>query len=282
MELIKLSEFPSVAANATSTLVTDELLDMSCHGLIFVLGGTTFTKAHMNNIRLRLDGKPILDDVSGTQLQTLNSYEGLPNVTNYLVHWFGDPTAQTIKGQHLGDLDFSIYRRPLEIKVQIGAATAPTLEVWAITGVPKLQMGLEYTELEAAQMRSLIKTEIQMAAAVTRKSYGVSIGAEPGARIRKIGFFNTALTHVELKKQRLTKWDNVGIALNSAYQEQFSRSPQAGLYMLDRIADGVQGEAEASVNPSSGRPWNIQINLTTSGADTISAFADLHGVWQQL
>src|SRR5690606_33205123 len=113
---------------------------------------------------------------------------------------FGDVSARTVRGQHLGDVDCSIYRKPLEIEVSIGAATAPTLEVWAICGPPKLAMGLQFSPLEAAQLRALIRTVIQPAAAITRKSYGMSLGSGAGARLRRAYFFHTNLTSVEFLK----------------------------------------------------------------------------------
>jgi hypothetical protein len=281
MDLIKLNQFPAVAANSVATLVTDELRGQSVHALVFEMGGTTFDETHLSNLMVRLDGKVLFDGISGAQLKDLNEYEGLTSVGDYLIYFFGDPTAQTIRGQHLGDLDLSIYPAPLEIQCTIGGATAPTLQVHAVTGVPKLSMNLGYEAKEAAQIRALIRTVIQPSAAVTRKTFGISLGSTPGARLRRLGFFHSNLTSVEYKKQSLIKHDDVSIALNSAIQQQYARVPQSGLYMLDRMYDGNQGEAETTVDPN-GKPWNQQMALTTSGGDTITAFADVHAAWSQL
>jgi hypothetical protein len=281
MDLLRLNQFPSVAANARSTLVTDQLLDTSIHGLVFERGGGAFTNAHVSNIRVRVDGKDVVNGISGAQLVDLNEYEGLTDVSNYTFLFFGDPTARTIRGQHIGDLDMSVYRKPLEIEVDIGGATTPTLQCYAITSVPKLAMGIGFNEIEAANLRALIRTIIQPAAAVTRASYGVSLGSTPGARIRRVAFFHTNLTRVELQKQSLRKWDDIATALNTALQAQYARTAQSGLYVLDRIVDGNQGEAETTVQ-SDGRPWNLQLNLTTSAGDTITTFADVLTTLPQL
>lgn len=281
MDLLRLNQFPSVAANSRATLVTDQLLDTSIHGLVFERGGGAFTNAHISNLRVRVDGKDVVNGISGAQLVDLNEYEGLTDVTNYTFLFFGDPTARTIRGQHIGDLDLSMYRKPLEIEVDIGGATTPTLQAYAITGVPKLAMGIGFNELEAANLRALVRTIIQPAAAVTRASYGISLGSVPGARIRRVAFFHTNLARVELQKQSLRKWDDVPTALNTAVAAQYARTAQSGLYVLDRIVDGNQGEAESTVQ-SDGRPWNLQLNLTTSAADTITAFADVLTTLPQL
>lgn len=281
MDLIKLPQFPSVAANAISTLVTDRLLDRSIHGLIFRRGGTTFNNAHLSNIRVRLDGKDVVNGITGSQLVDTTEYEGIPDVTGETVLPFGDFAARTVRGQHLGDIDCSIYRKPLEIEVAIGGATAPTLEVWALCGPPKLAMGIEYTEREAITLRALVRTVIQPAAAVSRKSYGVSLGSSAGARLRRLYMFHNNLTSVEFLKSSLRKWDDVPVALNNAVAQYFARTPQTGLYVLDRIVDGNQGEAEVTVKPD-GTPHSLELNLTTSGADTITAFADLYTTLPQL
>ena len=274
MDLLKLNAFPSVAANATCSLSTNQLSGYALHGLVFELGGTTFPESDITRIQARVNGKDLVNNMSGSQLLSLNKYEGLPDETSELFLFFGDPTARTIRGQHLGDVDFSVYDYPLEIQVDIGGATAPTLQCYALVGVPKQQMGIGYTAKEAAIIRALPRTVIQPAAAVSLQAYAVSIGSSPGARIRRVAFFNSNLTAVQLQKQSLMKWQNVSDTLNSAVQSQFARDPQSGLYVLDRVMDGNQGESESTVTPD-GKSWNIQVALTTSAADTITTFADI-------
>jgi len=281
MDVIKINPFPSVAANAPSSLATEQLRGSSIHGLIFEQGGTTFTKAHMTKIRVGANGKNFITDISGDQLQDLNDYDGLAATANYVMWYFGDPTARTIRGQHMGDLDLSVHRGPLEIEVTIGGATAPTLQCYAIIGPPKAAMGLGFTDAELISVRSLIRTVVQPSAAVTRKAEGIGLGSGAGARIRKMSFFHTNLTRVEFKKQGIIKHEDLSDALNDAYQADFGRVPQASLYVVDRIVDGNQGEADDTLRPD-GQPWNLQLLFTTSAADTIYAFADVHTAPQLL
>ncbi len=275
MRLIELEQLQGVAASSTATLATDRLLGMSLHALILQRGGGAFTNAHLANIMARVDGKEVVKALTGAQLVDINEYEGLTDVTNYTVVPFGDLAARTIRGQHLGDIDFSIYRKPLELEIGIGAATTPTLKVWALTGAPKLQMGIGYNEAEAATLRALIRTVITPSAAVDRKTFALSIGSAAGAKLRRAYFFHTNLTAVELYKQGERMWNNVPTALNSAIAQQFARVPQSGLYVLDRIVDGNQGEAEATLRDD-GTPWSLELNLTTSASDSITAYADVY------
>ena len=275
MDLLKLNAFPSVAANATSSLTTGQVRGYALHALILERGGTTFPHTDITSTRVRLNGKDIVPSgLTGVQLHAMTDYEGMPNVTNYDFIFFGDPAARTVRGQHLGDVDCSVYDYPITLEVGIGAATAPTLNAYALVSVPKQQMGIGYTATEAAIIRALVPTIIQPAAAVTRSTYGISIGSSAGARIRRVWFFNANLTNVDLRKQSLIKWDDVSAVLNSAVEQQYVRTPQVGLYVLDRVMDGNQGESETTVSPS-GAQWNIQLALTTSAADTIGTYADL-------
>lgn len=281
MRHLRLNQFPSVAASAQSVLVTDELLDQSVHAIGLRLGGTSFTRAHISSLNIKLDGKDLVPSISGAMLQKQNDYEGMDDDAAFLWYFFGDPTAQTIKGQHLGDLDLSLYRKPLEIRVDIGAATAPTLEVRALTSVPKTAMGIGFDDIEAAQIGTMTRTIIQPSAAVSRKSYGISLGSMAGARIRRIYFHHTNLTKVEHRKQSLTKQDDFDATDIGAVVKNYGRFPQSGLYALDKVFDGNQGEAETTIN-SEGRPWNQEVMLTTSAGDTITAYAQLHAAWPQL
>lgn len=274
MDIIKLSQFPNIAANTGFHLTTDEMIEKSVHGLILEMGGT-FTKAQINNLRVSVGGKELLPTIDGDDLQKINTYNGHPDTTNYLFIWFGDPTARTIRGQHLGDLDLSIYRSPVTIEGDIGAATSPTLQAYAITGVPKQKMDLGFDAIEAAQVRALVRTVLTPSAAVTRKSYPIGIGSEAGARIRQVHFLGANLTSVEFRKSSQIKHDDISVALNSAIQAEYARVAAAGHYVLDRIVDGNQGESESTIRRDDGRPWPFQFNLTTSASDTILTYADV-------
>ncbi len=275
MDKLKLSQFPSVPTTGTATLVTNELLGRSLYALVFQLGGTTFNRSHITRVQVSMDGKDILNNVTAAQIQDLNDYDGLAEDASLLVVYFGDPTARTIRGQRLGMLDLSVYQAALEIQVDIAGATAPTLQCWAVTSVPKMQMGLDFNQAEAATLRALIRTQLQFAGAVTKKSENVHIGSQAGARLRRLANFHSNLTAMEIRKNGQVRRDNLPVSLDQLLQVDSARVPQAGLYVMDFIEDGNQGEAEPTTD-GSGRAWPFQINYTTSGADTISVYADVH------
>lgn len=276
MDIIELNEFPNVSAGQPYNLVDDTLTtDMSVHAIIFEQGGT-FSKAQNEDIEIKCEGKTLVPKTNGDVLQKHNTYDGLNDTTNYIVHYFGDPTAKTKRGQHLGDLDKSVYPGAISIKGKVNAAAlSPTLKCYAIVGPNKQKMGIGFNEVDAAMVRALIETVIQPSAAVTNKAYGIGLGSEAGARLRRIFIHHANLTSVEFRKAGFVKHDDISIALNSAVQNDFARAPQSGMYVLDRIVDGSQGEAEMTVKED-GSVYPMQVKLTTSGSDTITALSDVH------
>lgn len=278
----KLSQFPAVAASSIASLSLDELRGSSIHGIILEQGGTAFTKAHMTEIKISIGGKTIVSGIAGDQLQDLNDYDGLSATSDYVAFWFGDPTARTVFGQHLTDLDLSYYNKASAVlEVTIGAATAPTLQAYAVIGPPKAAMGLSYSELEVASIRALISSVVTPSAAVTRQSYSIGLGSNAGAYVRKLAAFHTNLTSLEYKKNGISIHDDISVALNTFLQAEFARTAQAGLYVLDHVVDSNQGKADPTVNRN-GQPFPMQVNLTTSAADTITVFADVRAPLQLL
>lgn len=275
MDKIRLNAFNSVPTTGTATLNTGQLAGYSLHGLQFVRGGGAFTTAMISDITIRQNGKDLVTQITGARLLDLNEYDGLADQTNNNFLYFGDPTARTLRGQHIGDFDFTVYPGQLEIMVGIAGATTPTLEVIAHVGAPKAAMlGAGFNAQDVAAFRALKRTVLDPGAAVSDKQYPISLGAAPGALIRKVGLFHTNITRASWRKNSIIKHDNLTIAENAAYQGVYARVPQSGLYMIDFIADGNVGEAEPTLD-SKNAVWNHQLGLTTSGADTVTAYADL-------
>jgi len=271
MDAIRLNPFLNVAANSRAVLSTNQLRGYSVHGLIFKRGGT-FTAAHMSNIRIRMGGKPIVDTITGTQLATMNAYRGITDTTGYLSMMFGDPTARTIRGEHLGDLDLSVYQNDLEIQVDIGAATSPTLEVIALVSVSKAAMNIGFGESDILTFRAIVPTQVTLDAAATRQAIQIA-GGGVGSSFSSINIFHTNLTSLDYKKQSLLKWEDISIAEAAQMASIYGRTAQSGLFVLDRTMDGNQSEAESTVD-SAGKQWNQQFKVTSSDADTLSIFVD--------
>lgn len=275
MDLIKLPAFPNVPASGVATLnLETELAGRSLHGIVLAQGGTTYNETHITELKFSIGSKRVVSGVSGTEVRELNEHDGVAHTTGFLTLFFGDPTAGTLFGQHLTDIDFSLYTGSPILEVTNSGATAPTLQAYAIVGVPKAAMALGYSQAEQLLLRALLPTVLTPSAAVTKQSQDIGLGSQAGAHLRKLALFHANLTSVEFKKQGFVRWDDVSVALNDYVSGIYGRVTKSGLYVIDRIVDGYQGKAENTVD-ANGRPYPFQINITTSGSDTINAVADV-------
>ena len=275
MDVVKVNPFTNVAASALATAQFIPDRNLALYGIVLVLGGTFTVDAHITLLVVKSGGKELFR-ITGARLQDINGYDGMASDAAHLIIPFADPTARTARGEHIGSLDMTIYRDPLTIEVTIGAATAPTLDAFALITPPKLQLGFGYTPDEAQLHRALIESIIQTSAAVSRKAFGIGLGSEAGALIKKIIFFHATLTSLAVKRNGLDIFDDVDEALNDFIQQDvFARVTNAALYAWDPVVNGNQSEARTTVN-ADGSAANYQILVTDSAADTITVLADVY------
>lgn len=276
MDLVKINPFQNVGANQLATTQFEPEGPASLFGILLKLGGTTFDETHIDSLTLKHSGKTLLPGVTGARWRDVLEYEGLTFDAAYIPLLFGDPTARTAKGQHLGNFDFTRWPGRMTIEVDIGGATAPTLDAWAILSPPKSLMGLGYTDGEAMLHRALVETVLQPAAAVQKKAFDIGMGSEAGALLKRLMFFHANITELQVKRSGFDIYEDIPVALSASWQDDiFTRVPQAGLEVYDPIVDGNYSEVKTTVDPTTGRPYNYQVRLTTSAADTITAYADL-------
>lgn len=286
-DTVLVNPFNNVGANQLAqTKYTPPSRQSSLFGLVLKLGGTTFNESHINAIRVRAPGgKDLIPRISGADLRLLYEYEGgsWPTARDHVPILFGDPFALSKSGRHVGNFDHSVYPGDMTIEVEIGAATAPTLEAYAMVDPPKALMGLGYGEGEILRHRAIIETVLTPAAAVTKQAQPIGIGSQAGALLRRVFFQHTGnLTRVQVKKEGLVVFEDIDEALNEFLQEDiFARAPQSNLYVYDRIVDGSQREAGTTVDRS-GRVFNWQFEITTSAADTITVRSDVFIALPQL
>lgn len=278
-DLVSVNPFNNVAASSLAqTKYTPVSRNSSLFGIVLTLGGTTFNESHVDSVRIRAPGgKDLIPPISGARLRDMIEYDGMtfPTGRDHIPILFGDPTALTKAGRHVGNFDHSVYPGELTIEVQIGAATAPTLEAHALVDPPKSQMGLGYGDGEILRHRAIRETVLTPSAAVTGQAVPIGIGSSAGALLKKVFFFHSNLTSLRVKKEGLDVFDDVSISLNEHLQQDlYARLPQSGLYVYDRIVDGAMREAGTTVD-AQGRVFNWQFEITTSASDTINTYADL-------
>ena len=267
MSLKKLSPFSNVGANLTAVLpfITQ---GMTFERIMLKMGGTTFSETHISAIRVTLGGKKIVE-ISGAHLKDINEYYKETAVTNYLNIWFADPNAKNFDDYMAGALDTSNQYSNFSMEVDIGGATAPTLEAWADMSAP-IQKGAVYKNM----FRTLIKS-IHAPSAANEFSLPVPLGSAQGSFIRGIHMFHTNVTKLQIVKDGFYLLEDAANALNQAHQNNFGRTTQAGLINWDPVATNFARHRVVPTLRADGRQATFEVKATVSAADTITAYSDL-------
>lgn len=297
MILHKLTPFQNVAASVTA--VHPNLpLGMTYLGILLQRGGTTFTNAHLANIRISLDSKRIWD-ITGPHLLAQNNYH-MSNLLDWLVSHvhvendsggptdaptayssqydlipFADFNARTVGGEMLGAIDTSVGYRSFSMEIDLGAATAPTLNAWAILGPPKAA-----NDPNKLTIRTLLK-RIESPAAAGEYNLEVPTGSRAGALIHRTFLHNTYVTKLQVLKDGLYLLQEGESALLSFLQAIKHRNPQSGLTVYDPSPNDNQSESVSTLR-SNGQVANFEFKGTVSQADTITIYNSLYATLDRI
>ena len=133
MLLIKNLPFTNVAASGVASVSLP--VGMSYNRIFLQLGGTTFTKSMITDIKVRVNGKVVLQN-TGSRLDAINAYRGRGSNANFLIIDFTEPEAKTMSDQYIGNVNTASGVSSFTIEVTIAGATAPTLDSWSELAPP--------------------------------------------------------------------------------------------------------------------------------------------------
>lgn len=261
MAKILLEPFQNVVATGVAQLTTQRIWPNTLEYISMVLGGTTFTKAMITTMQVKLGQKPIWylgggPDAAGTTLQLINSYEGRGATATLLTLPFANPFARSPKQQYIGAVDTGqVGINNITLLVTITGATAPSLTAWAEVAPPKT--------LSAANnllFRALLQTPIAPPAAGNFVPFLLNVGQAGGALLRRLAFPTTVLTAVEIKRDGLDIFEQIPLTVFNAMElELFPHTPQGAMPIVDFIEDDIESKALTSVR-----------QVTVNGTQTIS------------
>ncbi len=274
MAKILLEPFQNVVATGQAQLTTQRIWPNTLEYIALILGGTTFTKAMITNLQVRLGQKTVWYAV-GADIQTINSYEGRTATATLLTLPFANWFARTPKQQYLGAVDFgAVGVRDLTILVTISGATAPTLTAYAEVAPPKT--------LDPASnllFRAIIQTPLAPSGATVFQPFLINYGQAGGALLRRLFLMSNLVTAAEVKRDGLDIFEQIPLAvINAILSESFPHSPQANVFTIDFEEDDIEAKALTSVRADS--KGNISlipqlINISHSGAGAYNAYADV-------
>lgn len=226
--------FANVAAAGVATANIE--IGMAIERIQLALGGTTFTEANMTNIKIRANGKPVVD-LSGAQLKKLMAYRGVPQSAGFLDIDFTELTGRDLLDQVAGSFDTSKGVSQLSMEITIAGAVAPTLS-YRITKSAPQRPGLGDMLQKILRYPWQVATGGQLAVALP-------YGRPNGSVIKRIHVTHGVAANVvdvTVKQNSAIVWEGTAAA-NVADQTAHDRVPQALMFTVDFTLDRNQRNA---------------------------------------
>lgn len=263
----KLTPFQNVGANLTAVLPDISRGGFTYENILLRLGGTAFAKTDITGIRLTLGGK-LLWNVTGAHLDKLNAYVKRASGATFLPLWFANPNARDVSGYLAGAIDTSFGYKDFSMEVDVGGATAPTLEAYALKSGP-----IDRKQVYAPMVRTLIKSTHALAAA-GEFSLPVSLGGRQGALVRAVHLMHANVTKLQVAKDSFWLMQEGVNAVNQFYQNELYRASQAGHIAYDPTYQDDDRDAVPTLL-APGVQSAFELKATVSDADTIIAYSDM-------
>lgn len=245
---------------ATGTATNNITPGRTLENLRLRLGGTAFTKAMISMLRLKANGKTIIE-ASGTEIDKMNAYRGETIDAAFLDLAFADYRGLTELDRMVGAFDTSQGITNITSEVTIAGATAPTLvPILTESAAQKGASG------EAAPYAGLMTKVLRYPFNIANGGqlpFTVPFGPQSGAVIKRVHVVSNTdkCTGVTIKEDGLVIHESVK-AENEADQKRFGRVPQANFYTVDFVLDG---NVRKALDTRSAR--SLEWLLTFSGAE---------------
>lgn len=263
----QLPPFATVAASTTA-ICRLQRWQMTVKKFQLLLGGTTFTKALINMLRVKIGGH-VIWEVTGSDLDKINSYKGNFADAYHLEIDFSERQAKDIVGEEIGGLDMSKLTDDIFIEVDIGAAVAPTLRgnVWL-------------TPPQGTGSNQLIKKLVRNVTPSLSAGRAQIIWAPQGALLQRMycGFTGTDWTagangnvvDMRIKKNGVPLFDDLQDLDNREMQDDYGKTPQSKMYIADFIVDNNQSAALITKDAA-----NLIIAPNLTAGDTLTNYFEV-------
>lgn len=251
--------FSNVVANGTAT--NQVTPGRTLENIRLRLGGTSFTKAMISSVKVKANGKVIVEG-TGSQLDAINAYRGESTNAAFLDLQFADYTLISEIDRMVGAFDTSMGISNITTEIMIGAATAPTL-------TPILVESAQQKDRTGASAPFAPLISKVLAYPFSQASGGtlpmtVPFGPQSGSIIQRLHVFHTGtMTGATVKEDGLVIHESV-TAENQFDQIKARRVPQANCYTIDFVIDGNVKKALDTRNARS-LEWLFTFSAASSG-----------------
>lgn len=246
--------FANVGANQTATCSLP--MGMTILRVILALGGTTFTKAHILDLKLKANGRVVFQ-ATGPDLDKLNKFRGMYDDVGFLTLDFSELKARTINGERIGGLDTSVLQNAT-LEVKIGGATAPSLDAFIEQDDPQYNYESGVVNNNGVQFLCHKLLQYPFSNSVSGKMVIDNLPkAATGTLIKRLHILSTSgadiVDDIEIKVNNFAVFDATRQVLQFN-QKECGRVPQAGLFTVDFVKNGNVSEVMDTRNVSGARP----------------------------
>lgn len=258
---VKLLPFNNVVNAGVATLDLNNLLGYAIERMSFQLGGTSFTKSMITGIQIKANGKIVFDS-NGARTDSRMQYRGISANAAFLTLDFSEIRAKTEIGQSIGAIDTTQGISNLKAEFTIAGATAPTIQGYAEVSPPQLDAA------QAATANLIAKVHSSTVTIGASGTFSLPVPhlapADGGSIFKRIAIFSANMTGILIKKNGIVIEESVK-ALNEFNQNEYKKTPQAGLYMVDFVIDDNQSQVLNTRNAQT-----MEVLGTFSAGETIT------------
>lgn len=249
--------FSNVVANGTATANVSP--GRTIEKIVLKLGGTAFTKAMITALKVKANGKVIID-TDGATLDKLNAYHGVAQDPKFLEILFADYCKMSEFDRQVSAFDTSLGIANITIEATITGATAPTLEMKLVEGSAQKDKTGAAAPF-APLLRKLLSYPFNIATG-GRLPLTVPFGPVNGAIIERLHVVHTGnMTAITVKQDSMVFFEATKDE-NENEQKMHHRVPQAGIFTVDFVVDGNIRKA-LDTRDAKSLEWMIDF----SGAD---------------
>lgn len=269
MEMISVTLPDPTPQQGGATAVLNLPVGLTYHSIDLAYSGITL--AQMESIVLKIDGQIVKQYGSGTDVDTMNKFDGKAAASGILTFDFErcglmlpDNRVRSVLGTHYKTADgkntVAVKTMQLEVKIASGVV-APVLSATAEQSPPRamdvLSRLLEFTY-------DLASGENHIA--------NLPFGNLQNANINRIWIKSANATKLVLRKNQRTVFERTK-AHNELKQTDGKRTPQSGWVVLDTTEAGYGGNLINTLDAQ-----DLRLLLTASGAETATLRVEYHGI----
>ncbi len=200
------------------------------------LGGGSLTKAMLSAIKIKANGKVIIEG-TGTQLDRLNAYRGETVNAAYLDLSFADYALNNEFDRMVSAFDTSLGISNITSEITIAGATTPSLTPILVESAA--QKARDGAAAPFAPLMSKVLSYPFSIATGGTLPVTVPFGPQNGAIIKRLHVMHTGgfMTGATVKIDGVVVHESLK-AENEQEQVRFGRVPQTNTYTIDFVIDG--------------------------------------------